>query len=112
MSKKRNYKTVWKHAPHLSNMADKIFADGFSFRSPAQGAPEFVLGRLSCNTSKAIEFLKAHTDDRGWVNMKILLSKGGTEYIELDTWKPKLEKPESLKVEKFDEENDTNEIPW
>ena len=79
-------------------MADsKIFADGFSYRSPADGAPDFVLGRLSCKADKAIAFLQAHADERGWVNMKILMSKNGTEYVELDTWKPKLEKPEFIK---------------
>ena len=87
-------------------MAEKVFADGFSFRSPPDGAPDFVLGRLSCQKSKAIAFIEKYADDRGWVNMKILMSKNGTEYIELDTWKPKLEKPDFIKQQEQAAEDD------
>lgn len=95
----------------MAEQTPKVFADGFSFRSPAEGAPEFVLGRLSCNTAKAIAFLKAHTDDRGWVNMKILMSKQGSEYVELDTWKPSLKKPQFMQDDAKEEETDDS-IPF
>lgn len=70
-------------------MSDKIFADGIYF-DRRENAPEFVIGRLSVKVNKAKEFLDAHVNDRGYVNINILRSsKTGEAYCELDTFQPK-----------------------
>lgn len=66
----------------------KIFADGFYFER-RENAPDFVIGRLSVKVNKAKDFLDAHVNDRGYVNLNILRSKDGGAYMELDTWQPK-----------------------
>tara|TARA_R110000803_G_scaffold185755_2_gene248121 strand:- start:6611 stop:6850 length:240 start_codon:yes stop_codon:yes gene_type:complete len=77
-------------------MADKIFADGFSWKR-REDAPEFVIGNLSCKVEDATKFLKTNSK-KGWVNMNVLMSKNGKPYIELDTWesKPKAEVNDGL----------------
>lgn len=66
----------------------KIFADGFYFER-RENAPDFVIGRLSVKVNKAKDFLDAHTNEKGYVNLNILRSKDGGAYMELDTWTPK-----------------------
>tara|TARA_Y100000592_G_scaffold25824_1_gene40733 strand:+ start:3494 stop:3763 length:270 start_codon:yes stop_codon:yes gene_type:complete len=68
-------------------MADeKIFADGFSFKT-REGQPDFVVGRLSIKVEDALTFLKERAD-KGWVNLNINKARSGNYYCELDTWKP------------------------
>lgn len=63
---------------------EKIFATGFSFkRNP--NAPEFVVGRQSIKVDEAIAFLQANQKN-GWVNLDVKQAKGGSYYLELDTW--------------------------
>lgn len=69
-------------------MAEKTFADGFYFER-RENAPDFVVGRISVKVNKAKDFLDAHVNDRGYVNLNILRSKDGGAYMELDTWQPK-----------------------
>ena len=69
-------------------MADeKIFADGFSFKT-REGQPDFVVGRLSIKVEDALSFLKERATN-GWVNLNINKARSGNYYCELDTWKPK-----------------------
>jgi len=74
-------------------MADKIFADGFSWKK-RDDAPDFVIGNLSCKVEDAVKFLTDNSKN-GWVNMNVLKSKKGGAYIELDTWEAKPKKEES-----------------
>lgn len=68
-------------------MADeKIFADGFSFKT-REGQPDFVVGRLSIKVEDALAFLKERSNN-GWVNININQARSGKHYCELDTWKP------------------------
>lgn len=69
-------------------MDEKTWADGFDFKRP-EAAPEFVVGRLGVHVARAIAFLNANANERGYVNISILKSKKGGYYCELDTWKPK-----------------------
>lgn len=62
----------------------KIFANGIIFKRP-QNAPDYVIGSLSVKVEEFIGFLKEQGGE--WVNLKIMESKGGKPYIELDTWK-------------------------
>ncbi|QDP61311.1 MAG: hypothetical protein Unbinned1524contig1000_68 [Prokaryotic dsDNA virus sp.] len=68
-------------------MADeKIFADGFSFKT-RENQPDFVVGRLSIKVEDALAFLKERANN-GWVNLNINRARSGNFYCELDTWKP------------------------
>ena len=70
-------------------MTETVFADGFFFEKPKEGAPEYVKGRVSINVEKAIAFINANKNDAGYVNLDLLKSKeGGKLYFKLNTWKP------------------------
>lgn len=88
-------------------MADKIFANGLSFKRPNEKAPEFVKGSLSIKTDEFIDFLKANSVN-GWVNLDLKESQGGKLYFELNTWQPKekfVKNDEGkIEVEEVDEE--------
>lgn len=62
---------------------DKVFAEGLYFEKPREGAPEFVLGGLSIQPSKLVEFLSSQSANKaGYLNFDILVSKKtGKPYI-------------------------------
>ena len=68
-------------------MADKVFADGFSFKR-RENAPDFVIGNLSIKVEDAIPFLKSNARN-GWVNLNVLTASSGKPYVELYTFVPK-----------------------
>jgi hypothetical protein len=68
------------------NESEKVFADGFLFKRN-ESAPDFIVGNLSMDAKRAIEFINAH-EKNGWVNLKIKKSVSGKYYLELDTWVP------------------------
>ena len=68
------------------NESEKVFADGFLFKRN-ESAPDFIVGNLSMDAKKAVEFINAH-EKNGWVNLKIKRSVSGKYYLELDTWVP------------------------
>ena len=90
-------------------MADKIFAKGIYFNEKSGNAPDFVLGSLSIKTGEFIEFLKEQ--GKGDLKLKILMSKGGKPYLEVDTWKPDGRKSNSVV---FTEPKDTtgSDLPF
>lgn len=61
------------------NESEKVFADGFLFKSN-ESAPDFIVGNLSMDAKKAIEFINAH-EKNGWVNLKIKKSMSGKYYL-------------------------------
>ena len=65
---------------------EKIFADGFSFKT-RENQPDFVVGRMSIKVEDALAFLKERANN-GWVNLNINKARSGNYYCELDTWKP------------------------
>tara|TARA_A100001201_G_scaffold3279_3_gene7567 strand:+ start:4256 stop:4525 length:270 start_codon:yes stop_codon:yes gene_type:complete len=65
---------------------EKIFADGFSFKT-RENQPDFVVGRMSIKVEDALAFLKERASN-GWVNLNINKARSGNYYCELDTWKP------------------------
>jgi len=65
---------------------EKIFADGFSFKT-RENQPDFVVGRMSIKVEDALAFLKERSSN-GWVNLNINRARSGNYYCELDTWKP------------------------
>jgi len=70
-----------------NNKPDPVFADGFIFKRPREGAPEFVKGALSLKVGEAIAFLQKH-NNAGWVNLDLKNSQGGKLYLQLNDWEP------------------------
>lgn len=69
---------------------DKRFSDGIYFREKPSKAPDFVLGAISINRDKLIDWLQGEeTDDQGYVRLDVLRSKKGQPYITVSTYKPK-----------------------
>ena len=66
---------------------EKIFAAGVYFKPPHQNAPDFVKGSISIKLADFSAFVKEHRDGE-WMNLKVLESRNGKMYVELDTWKP------------------------
>ena len=66
---------------------DDKFAKGIFFKSPADNAPDFVIGRLSIKTEEFFNYVNSLETD-GWVNLDIKRGKSGKPYLELNTWKP------------------------
>ncbi len=106
-------------------MSDKIFSDGIFFKEKRVGAPDFVLGGLDFKVDEAIEFLKKHKNDKGYVNLDLKVSKGGKKYLELNTYQKadapitpeQIAKVNTLKeshnkVEYSEEEISASEIPF
>tara|TARA_R100001460_G_scaffold102913_1_gene147832 strand:- start:158 stop:427 length:270 start_codon:yes stop_codon:yes gene_type:complete len=89
-------------------MAEKVFADGFSFKR-RENAPDFVIGNLSLKVEEAIPFIKANAKN-GWVNLNVLTASSGKPYVELDTFVPKPK--ESNNVEPAVENAETEDLPF
>ena len=70
-----------------NNKPEPVFADGFLFKRPNEGAPDFVKGALSIKVGEAIAFLQKHNSG-GWVNLDLKNSQGGKLYLQLNDWKP------------------------
>lgn len=83
----------------------KTFADGLIVKKPREGAPDFVMGRLSFKVDEFVAFLSKHKDTQGWVNVDLLIGQSGKPYAALDTWKPEKpatkEKPEVVTGEEI-----------
>lgn len=69
---------------------EKIFVDGMGFKDPSDKAPDFVLGSLWIRPDDLIEWI-GNNRDGDYINIKLLRSKNGKPYLELDTWKPNTE---------------------
>lgn len=69
-------------------MADTIFAKGFFFERPSDKSPEFVKGKISIKVEDAISFLTEHKNEKGYVNLDLLMSKDSNKpYLKLNQWK-------------------------
>ncbi len=73
-------------------MADEInFVDGVYFNEPHKNAPDWVIGKLVVNGEKFVPWLRANfkeADDKGYITLKINMSKAGNPYVALDDFKP------------------------
>tara|TARA_R110000851_G_scaffold314993_1_gene477241 strand:- start:50 stop:376 length:327 start_codon:yes stop_codon:yes gene_type:complete len=65
-----------------------VFADGFIFKKPKEGAPDFVKGDISIKVGEFIDFLNKHNNN-GWVNLNLKKSTAGKLYVDLNNWTPK-----------------------
>jgi hypothetical protein len=64
--------------------------EGISFFGPRDNAPDFVLGTISINPAKFVDYLTNQSpDEKGYVKFQVLIAKGtGKPYVKLDTYKP------------------------
>jgi hypothetical protein len=70
----------------MSEQKETVFLDGFIFKRPREGAPDFVKGEMSIKADDAIAFIQKHTKN-GWLNADLLASKDNTKlYFKLNTW--------------------------
>lgn len=61
---------------------------GMRVDKPRAGAPEFVKGRVGINVAQFGQWMMQNADDRGWVNLDLLLSKEGDLYMKHNEFKP------------------------
>jgi len=70
----------------MSEQNETIFLNGFIFKRPRTGSPDFVKGEMSIKADEAIAFIQQHTKN-GWLNADLLASKDNTKlYFKLNTW--------------------------
>jgi len=70
----------------MSEQNETIFLNGFIFKRPRTGAPDFVKGEMSIKADEAIAFINQHAKN-GWLNADLLASKDNTKlYFKLNTW--------------------------
>lgn len=67
-------------------MADAIFPEGIYFKKPREGAPAFVKGDISIQPEKLYQWAKQYTNEKGYVNMDLKISKEGKLYLQLNTY--------------------------
>jgi hypothetical protein len=88
---------------------------GMRVDKPRVGAPEFVKGRVGINVSMFGQWLRDNADDRGWVNLDLLLSQAGDLYLKHNEFKQKerLSEPQIQNVDhgKFSTQTKTDQPP-
>ncbi len=68
---------------------ETIFAQGFFWKRPKEGAQPFVKGHMGIKVEEAVAFLQEHKKEDGFVNVDLLLAKDGQRlYFKLDNFKP------------------------
>jgi hypothetical protein len=78
-------------------MSDKRFSEGIYWKDKHENAPDFVIGSISVNAEKFVAWISGEEpDEKGCIRLKVLRSREGKPYIEVDDWKPgaKYEKKE------------------
>jgi hypothetical protein len=70
-------------------MTEKTFTDGLIVKR-AENAPDFVLCNISIKVEDFTKWMQDH-QDKGWVNISLLVGKSGKPYGVKDTYKPKEE---------------------
>jgi hypothetical protein len=71
-------------------METKNFAKGLYYNPPHPKAPNFVIGRLSIKREDFRQWLNEQKfDEKGFLNLQILMSKGGKPYVAVDDYKAK-----------------------
>ena len=93
-------------------MSETTFAEGFFFDRPRENAPEWVIGKMNVQVEKAIAFLRANANERGYVNLDIKEAKSGKPYVALDTWKPKTEFADPSGGPIIRKEEDATDLPF
>lgn len=98
-------------------MNDKEFAEGIYWDDPSPKAPDFVRGKISIQVKKFLGWLEQYQDD-DYVNLQVKESQKGNIYIEKDNWKPSkvekptVEEPPKSVAQQFEEEFQSDDIPF
>ncbi len=69
---------------------DLIFVDGLYSNPVSDKAPSWILGSLSIKPDVLVEWLQNNENlknERGYINLKIQMSKAGKRMVVVDTWK-------------------------
>lgn len=66
-----------------------ILVNGLFISKPSEKAPEYAIANIGINRKKIAKWLKDNENAKGFVNINILESKGGSLYAKLNTWTPK-----------------------
>lgn len=82
---------------------DNQLADGFFFTEPRNGAPDYVLGTISLQMDNFTRWVETQElNEKGYIKIDILRSKGGKTYGKVNTWKPdKQQKDTSEETDEF-----------
>lgn len=75
-----------KHNFNTNTMSEARFPNGLIFKTPREGAPDFVKGAVSIKREELIEWLKSEQGE--WVNLDLKKSKEGKLYFQVNDWKP------------------------
>jgi len=75
-------------------MSDIVFPEGISYKLAPEDAPDYVRGKISIKTADYIAWLEKQ--DGEWVNLDLMVSKKGTGYLKVNTWKKDEPKAENL----------------
>lgn len=67
-------------------MSDKKFIDGLIVKPPRDGAPQYLVCKLSIKREELIAWLQQQ--DGEWINADVKISQGGKFYAQVDDWKP------------------------
>ena len=82
-------------------MSDNELVNGLYPKAKSDKAPEFVIGKVSINLEQFMPWVRQWCKDNPgeqWINIDMLVSRGGKAYAKLDTWKPE-PKPEPQPVD-------------
>jgi len=67
-------------------MSEKKFIEGLLVKPPRDGAPEYLVGKLSMKRQELIAWLQQQ--DGEWINADIKIAQSGKWYAQVDDWKP------------------------
>ncbi len=67
------------------------FVKGLFVNQPDEKTPDFVKAKLSIKAEEFKQYLDEKVNDKGYVNVDILVSKAGKVYPKLNEWKPTAE---------------------
>lgn len=98
-------------------MSEKTFVEGLFIKARREKTPEFVMLEAGIKVDEFKAFLDKHADNN-FVNIRVLTSKSGKPYAELDTWKPEgtrqaqpHQQPSTPDAE-VSNTNDQNDLPF
>jgi hypothetical protein len=84
-------------------MEDFIFGKGIRAFDPHEKVKDFIKLNVVID-SELIDFYNEHRNENGKVNLDLRISKKGTYYFTLNTWKPKKQEPQQDIPEEMPEE--------
>ena len=94
-------------------MSDIEFAAGIYWNDKHEKAPDFVIGSISVQPDKFIEWLeRQETSDKGYVRLQVKYAKSGKAYVALDNWKPQEKQEKPRAAQKADDFDDSSDIPF